>query len=382
MQRKRKMLYCIENYTLLAKDAMADTRGLIDCACPSTVAGSVWMKNFLGSLSEEWKQVVVNEKSQKVYKFGSGETRDSKGSIVFPCNVANKDIRIRTDVIEADLPLLIGNTTLEKAEVILDLGKKKATILGEQIKLHRADSGHFMVDVKHPIQVSSEKMRVARVNEHLVLLAGENKASARLDEKSLRKIHHYLGHAKPEKLKKLIRNAGLLNSTVESVLQKIGEDCSCRTIENRRPKPILSIPKADKHNQVVSMDLKEWKDGELKHILYLVDVFSRFVVACYIKDKEPSTIVEAIIDNWIRFFGRMEAIMSDRGGEFQNEEVAKLCEYLDVKHLSTAAYSPNMNGINERNHAICDHIRVATTGHFQLVVINDQTKISSSPYLK
>ena len=88
------------------------------------------------------------------------------------------------------------------------------------------------------------------------------------------------------------------------------------------------------------------------------------------------------MDNWIRFFGRMEAIMSDRGGEFQNEEVAKLCEYLDVKHLSTAAYSPNMNGINERNHAICDHIRVATTGHFQPVVINDQTKISSSPYLK
>ena len=26
--------------------------------------------------------------------------------------------------------------------------------------------------------------------------------------------------------------------------------------------------------------------------------------------------------------------------------------------------------------------RVATTGHFQPVVINDQTKISSSPYLK
>ena len=59
-----------------------------------------------------------------------------------------------------------------------------------------------MVDVKHPIQVSSEKMRVARVNKHLVLLAGENKASVRLDEKSLRKIHHYLEHAKPEKSKK------------------------------------------------------------------------------------------------------------------------------------------------------------------------------------
>ena len=117
----------------------------------------------------------------------------------------------------------------------MDIGKKKATILGEHIKLHRADSGHFMIDVKHPIQASSEKVRVARVNKELVLLAGEHKASAKLEEKSLRKIHQYLGLAKPEKLKKLIKNEGLLNPTIESVLKKIGEDCSCRTIENRRP---------------------------------------------------------------------------------------------------------------------------------------------------
>ena len=82
--------------------------------CPSTVAGSIWMKNFLQSLPEEWKQVEVYEKSQKVYKFGGGETRDSKGSVVFPSNIANKDIRIRAEVIEADLPLLNSNTTLEK----------------------------------------------------------------------------------------------------------------------------------------------------------------------------------------------------------------------------------------------------------------------------
>ena len=224
---------------------------------------------------------------------------------------------------------MIGNTTLETAKVILDLGEKRATILGEQIDLHRAESGHFMVDVKHPEETS---MRFLRVNEHLVLLAGGKKSCSQLDEKSLRRIHHYLEHAEPEKLKKLIdKSAGLLTPTVESILKEIAEDCSCRTIENRRPKPAVALPKADKHNQVVSLDLKEWKGGDIRYILYLIDVFSRITVGCFIKDKNPDTIVEAILAYWVRFFGRMQVLLCDGGGEFLNEDVAKLCEYLDMR---------------------------------------------------
>ena len=70
-----------------------------------------------------------------------------------------------------------------------------------------------------------------------------------------------------------------------------------------------------------------------RYILYLVDVFSRFTVGCFIKDKNPDTIVEAILANWVRFFGRMQVLLSDRGGEFLNEDMAKLCEYLDIRHV-------------------------------------------------
>ena len=75
----------MENYTLLANNDLILARGLIDCAaCPSTVAWTVWIKNFLKNLSDEWKDVEVYKESQKVYKFGGGETRNSMGSIVFP----------------------------------------------------------------------------------------------------------------------------------------------------------------------------------------------------------------------------------------------------------------------------------------------------------
>ena len=53
---------------------------------------------------------------------------------------------------------------------------------------------------------------------------------------------------------------------------------------------------------------------------------------------------------------RCDFIHSDRGGEFCCEELTEIAEYLGVRSTSTAAYSPNQNGTNERNHAICDNM--------------------------
>ena len=50
----------------------------------------------------------------------------------------------------------------------------------------------------------------------------------------------------------------------------------------------------------------------------------------------------------------MSALRS--GGEFINQELTTLAEYLDVRQTSTAANSPNQNGCNERKHAVVDRI--------------------------
>ena len=54
----------------------------------------------------------------------------------------------------------------------------------------------------------------------------------------------------------------------------------------------------------------------------------------------------------------MDTLHSDRGGEFCCEELTNVAEYLGVKSSFTAADSPNQNGINERNHAICDKMLI------------------------
>ena len=65
-----------------------------------------------------------------------------------------------------------------------------------------------------------------------------------------------------------------------------------------KPKPAAALPRANKFNQVVSMDLKHYEDSPYKYILYLVDLFSRFMVAGLIKNKQPSTVGAFVLEKW------------------------------------------------------------------------------------
>ena len=124
--------------------------------------------------------------------------------------------------------------------------------------------------------------------------------------------------------------------------------------QKAKPRPAVSLPRSTRFNQVVSLDLKEYQDGKHRYILYVVDLFSRLTVGSLISNKKPSTVGAEIMKKWIAPMGRMDMLHSDRGGEFCCEELTAVAEYLGVRCTFTAAASPNQNGVNERNHAICD----------------------------
>ena len=51
---------------------------VLDSACTSTVAGTVWVDCFIDSLSDEEKSKVIRRPSSKLFKFGGGEKMRSK----------------------------------------------------------------------------------------------------------------------------------------------------------------------------------------------------------------------------------------------------------------------------------------------------------------
>ena len=140
----------LEEIVLVAKEEECDA--LIDCACPITVSGKKWTE-------EEDKKLVVKKPSEKIYKFGGGEKRKSLGKIIFPCHMAGRNVKMTSEVVEADFPLLLGNTSLKKADAVLFPGREKAILMGTEVTTKETSTRHFSLRIDKPITGKRSKIK-------------------------------------------------------------------------------------------------------------------------------------------------------------------------------------------------------------------------------
>ena len=84
----------------------------------------------------------------------------------------------------------------------------------------------------------------------------------------------------------------------------------------------------------------------------MIDHATRYSQACFIKNKQSSTIVKSILQFWISIFGSPRKFLSDNGGEFVNQEFNELAEKFNISVLTTAAESPWSNGLCEKHNGI------------------------------
>jgi transposase InsO family protein len=131
-----------------------------------------------------------------------------------------------------------------------------------------------------------------------------------------------------------------------------------------QPLPLLSGP-----NQRVHIDMfgpLKGADGASKYVLVITDAFTKIVRLAITPDKSASTVVEAIIDNWINIFAVPKTILSDQGKEFLNNLQAGLWKLLDVEHNTTTPYHPQCNAQAE--------VFNRTMGHYLRAMLIDIDK--------
>ena len=162
---------------------------------------------------EDQKKVIVKD-SKKVYKFGGGEKRKSLYQIIFPCHFAGSNVKITTEVVDADFPLLLGNTLLKKAQVVLFLGEEKAIVMGVEVALKETNSGHFSVAIEPP----KKDVRYKKDNSHASSVETFlSDTDAPLTLKDVEKLHHYFGHIPRKRLEDLIKKSDRLTDEVKQV---------------------------------------------------------------------------------------------------------------------------------------------------------------------
>ena len=77
----------------------------LDSCCTKTVCGESWVNNYIDTLSADDKQKLLESKSDTKFRFGDDDTVEAIKTIKILVQIANKEVHIRTDVINNKLML-------------------------------------------------------------------------------------------------------------------------------------------------------------------------------------------------------------------------------------------------------------------------------------
>ena len=349
-------VYCSESKEELSSfTAEALNKAALDTCCTSSICGEKWLNIYLKALPTEMKNKIIGPKeSNKHFLFGNQGRLKSIAKYTIPAKIGGEDNYLKIDVIPSDIPLLLSKGEMKRLGMSLDIKNDKGFINGKPLILTTTNAGHYVVDLLQ----SKEEIEEVCVTE----LDEDNE---KVQMKALEKVHRQFGHRSKLQFVTILKEAGKWQEKFSKMIDRIMNRCEGCILRKRSPdKPAVAPPMSNDFGQVLGMDLKVWDKNKNIYILYMIDTYSRYQVATVIRSKEASEIVKAFTTKWLPIFGRVDKILTDNGGEFNNEDMREVASLLNVQLLTTGANAPWQNGGIEKNHYTTDSCLHATKRDF------------------
>ena len=126
------------------------------------------------------------------FRFGDGRKIVSEESVIIPAKIGDIVYKIKTEVVQNDIPLLLSKELLKRANAVLDLKNDKAVCFGNEVKLKQTSSGHYRVTLKNACSNHG-------ADEVLIIEGTQTNTEKR---KIAEKLHEQFGHSNPEKFVK------------------------------------------------------------------------------------------------------------------------------------------------------------------------------------
>ena len=163
------------------------------------------------------------------------------------------------DVVDSDIPLLLSKPDMQPLG--FRLNTENDTLLIHKIELDTTSSGHYYLPVNY-----------CEMEVHNVHLAIEEKSFDH-KKKIIHKLHRQFAHPSAKNLKALMKIADAFDSDCEEIINSISEKCEvCKRFKRTPCRPVVCLPLATKFNQVVAMDLKQFRPGI--YFLHFIDLFT------------------------------------------------------------------------------------------------------------
>ena len=187
-----------------------ENAAVLDSACSSTVCGERWMLLYFEGIGMEAKL----SPSNRVFRFGGGETLRSLGTVRIPGVLAGQRVSINADVVKSDIPLLLSLKAMKKANIKLDIENDEAEIFGKKVPLDFTESGHYCVNIN---RMETKIEEVCKVQ--LCVQSKEGR------KRTLEKLHRQFVHPSQKRLVKLLVDAGIWKKEYQGELNSMYKNC-------------------------------------------------------------------------------------------------------------------------------------------------------------
>lgn len=150
---------------------------------------------------------------------------------------------LKTDVVNSEIPLLLGKPSMKTAKVKLYIGNDKINIIGKDILVHYTSSGHYSISLQDDLSASQVK--------HVVMTTKDVDM-----RKALLKRHRQFAHPSNHRVKLLINDAGITDDRYSKLIEVISDKCDiCKKLKKNLSRPVVCMLLARDLNEVVAMEL-------------------------------------------------------------------------------------------------------------------------------
>ena len=173
-----------------------------------------------------------------------------------------------------------------------------------------------------------------------------------------------VGHFGVEKTLKRMKKNGCRWPGMRRIVREFIAHCPCcQKNDQRRSEAIcrhpFSLSSADPMKRLyvdLIEDLRADEEG-YRHILVVIDAFSRYLMLYPLKEKTSMAVAKAML-SLVGEYGTPDQIVSDRGPCFVSDVCQELFKLLGAEHVLTMAHSKEENGMVERaNKEVLRHLR-------------------------
>eukprot|EP00171_Calliarthron_tuberculosum_P023073 IDg23073t1 len=417
-------------YTFRSTYDKPRARAIIDSGACTSVVGKETLDKAMKELNITNLQDL--KPAQAFHRFGdNNEKLQTLFAVRFPliCERANNEgksvkFHIKFDVIEGDLPFLIGLPSLRAMKACLNFHNSSLlfTLGGKMTKLKLMyDHHHVYLPFSSiqgigsealsyscysvPTDLSSENKTqntstIATSNQNStttesmmthssyvrsesgyyyrpseeppVQTVGYYKGSQSnheaisltrrlFDARDLRKLHLQLKHASKTQLESWIRSAGLWSSDLNKCIDSVLMDCSCKISANPLPHRTVSVrPPSNVKQADVSLDIMYFEGVPCLHVVCKATTWSE---TCALPSRRLSDQISAFKRVWLYRHGPPETIQADN--EYNKQTFLDLCKDIGARFIITATEDHQANGaVESANRTLRSYLRrLRATNH-------------------